>query len=94
MYCVVETTAFLRPDTAATIFLLHVSVRLLFKGGIYFFDKPADINDGWIGYVRARLLEAVSTLLSAVETSHYEYMNSPIGLARWPASEIILVRAP
>ena len=26
---------------------------LLFKGGIYFIRKPADINDGWIRYVRA-----------------------------------------
>ena len=34
-------------------FLLHVSVWLLFKGGVYFFGKPADINDSWIRYVRA-----------------------------------------
>ena len=33
-------------------FSLHVSVWLLFKGGVYFFAKPADINDGWIRYVR------------------------------------------
>ena len=29
-------------------FLLHVFLRLLFKGGIYFFGKPADTNDNWI----------------------------------------------
>ena len=77
MYCVVETTIFLRSDAAATIFSQHVSVRLLFEGGVYLvFDKPAHIQDGWIKYVRARLLEAVSSterslsiLLSAVETS-------------------------
>ena len=28
-------------------------VRLLFKGGAYFFGKPTDINDGWIRYVQA-----------------------------------------
>jgi len=27
-------------------------VRLLFEGGVYFFGKPTDINDGWIRYVR------------------------------------------
>ena len=35
-------------------FLLPVFVRLLFEGGGYFFGKPADINDGWIRYVRVR----------------------------------------
>ena len=34
-------------------FLLHVSVWLLFEGGVYFFGKPADINDSWIRYIRA-----------------------------------------
>ena len=33
-------------------FLLHVFVRLLFEGGVYFFEKSADINNGWIRYVR------------------------------------------
>ena len=28
--------------------------RLLFEGGVYFFGKPADINDGLIRYVRVR----------------------------------------
>ena len=27
-------------------------VWLLFKGGVYFLGKPADINDGWIRYVQ------------------------------------------
>ena len=34
-------------------FSLLVIVRLLFEGGVYFFGKPADINDGWIRYVQA-----------------------------------------
>ena len=33
--------------------LLHISVQLLSKGGIYFSGKPTDINDSWIRYVRA-----------------------------------------
>ena len=49
--------------------------RLLFEGGIYFFGKPADINDGWINHVRMiqrRLLNAVSSLrsLSVLLVSH------------------------
>ena len=38
-------------DATAIIFSLHVSVWLLFKGGIYFFGEPANINNGWIWYV-------------------------------------------
>ena len=58
-------------------FSLLVFLRLLFEGGVYFFGKLADINDGWIRYVQAiqrRLLDAVSSmrslsvLLSSVET--------------------------
>ena len=44
MYCIV-ITVFLRSDAMATIFLLHLSVWLLFEGSVYFFVKPADIND-------------------------------------------------
>ena len=33
--------------------LLFVVVWLLFEGGVYFFGKPADINN-WIRYVRVR----------------------------------------
>ena len=32
--------------------LLFVSVRLLFKGCVYFFEKLEYINDSWIGYIR------------------------------------------
>ena len=42
---------------------LLVFVQLLFEGGIYFFRKPADINDGWIRYIPVRqwrLLDAIS----------------------------------
>ena len=63
---------------------------LLFEGGIYFFGKPAHINNGWMGYVRViqwQLLDAVSSskcslsvLVWAVETSRT--------LACWSSSEI------
>ena len=49
-------------------------MRLLFEGGIYFFGKPADINNGWIRYVQVRLVDAVSSsllvLLLAMGTTH------------------------
>ena len=92
-----------RSDAVATIFffLLHVSVRLLFEGGVYFFQtsKPADINDGWTRYVRARLFEAVSSkrmqplspAVSRVETSRTT--RTDLALARWPASEIIRIQS-
>ena len=42
---------FRQSNATATIFLsLHISMRLLFEGSVYFFGKPADI-DGWIRYV-------------------------------------------
>ena len=47
-------TVFLRSDTAATIYFTARFVRLLFEGGIYFFGKLGDINNGWIRYVRVR----------------------------------------
>ena len=51
LYCIVNReqicTVFLQSDTAATIFFLLLTfVWLLFKGGVYFFGKPTDINDG------------------------------------------------
>ena len=75
-------TIFLRSDAAATIYFAAHFVWLLFdcgytiEGGVYFFGKPGDTNDGWIRYVRVRwwrLLDASSTcsllvLLSAVGT--------------------------
>ena len=33
--------------------LMHVFIWILFEGGVYFFEKPADINEGWIRYVQA-----------------------------------------
>ena len=30
---------------------LHVSVRVLFEVGVYFFGKPANIDDSWIRYI-------------------------------------------
>ena len=52
MYCIV-ITVFLRSDAMATIFLLHLSVQLLFEGSVYLFGKPADINNRWIKYIQA-----------------------------------------
>ena len=46
-------TVFLQSDATATVFLLLDFVRLLFEGGVYFFRKFADINNGWIRYVQA-----------------------------------------
>ena len=43
-------TVFLRSDAAATSYFAAHFVRLLFEGSVYFFGKPGDINDGWIGY--------------------------------------------
>ena len=45
-------TVFLRLDAAATISF----VRLLFKGGVYFYGKLTDINDSWIGYPMGDLI--------------------------------------
>ena len=45
-------TVFLQSDAAATIYFTARFVRLLFEGGVYFFGKPGDINNGWIRYVR------------------------------------------
>ena len=60
---------------------------LQFEGCVFFFiEKPADINDGWIRYVRAiqrRLLDAgssvrnLSVLLSAKERSYTTRTASP-----------------
>ena len=44
-------TVFLQSDATAALFSLLIFLRLLFKGGIYFFRKPTVIRDGWIGYV-------------------------------------------
>ena len=41
-------TVFLRSDAAATIYFTAHFVRLLFEGGVYFFGKPGNINEGWI----------------------------------------------
>ena len=80
-------------------FSLHVFVRLLFEGGVYFFGKPTDINVGWIGYVGAiqlQLLDAVSSkcslsvLMSAMETSCTT--QTALAPAWWPSSEVICTR--
>ena len=52
--CCYLITVFLRSDAAATIYFAARSVRLLFEGGVYFFGKPRDLNDGWIRYVQVR----------------------------------------
>ena len=45
---IIDTFSILRSDAAATIYFAARFVWLLFKGGVYFFGKPRDINDGWI----------------------------------------------
>ena len=42
--------------------MLLVSVRLLFKGSVNFFGKPADINDGWWHLFHSELLTVWVTL--------------------------------
>ena len=65
---------------------------------LYFFWKPADINDSWIRYVQAiqwQLLDAIgstrslSVLLSAVETSGTVTIQTVLGLSCWPSSAVI-----
>ena len=51
-YPLLKQILYFLSDTVATIFSLHVLVWLLFKGDIYFFRKPADINDDWIGAIQ------------------------------------------
>ena len=63
-------TIFLRSDAAATIYFASCFVRLLFEGGIYFFRKPGDINDGWIRYVTsATVMVARHQTLSVVHAA-------------------------
>ena len=75
--------------------------QLLFESGVYFFEKPVDINNGWIRYVwvrRWRLLDTVSSkhslsvLLSAVETTRTTWIAQ--ALAWWLSLEIIRTRVP
>ena len=77
--------------------------RLLFEGGIYFFGKPGDINDCWIGYEWVEwwwLLDAVSStrslsiLLLAAGTTRTTW--TVLALVWWLLSEIIrtCVRVP
>ena len=53
----VSMCVFLQSDTAITIFCGAHLVQLVFKGGyyfeggVYFFGKPTDINNGWIRYM-------------------------------------------
>ena len=85
---------FLQSDHMATIFLLLDFVWLLFEGGVYFFRKSADINNGWTRYVIYwGLLDTVSSTrslsvpLSAMETSCTTQTN--LALAQWPWSDTI-----
>ena len=58
---------------------LHISVWLLFEGGVYFIGKHADINHGWIRYVRAiqqRLLDAGTQPLSSAVSHGKEWYNT------------------
>ena len=73
-------TVFLQSDAAATICFTAHFVWLLFEGGIYFFGKPGDINDGWIGYERVRWLTVakyVQPLSPAFRHGNDPYNESP-----------------
>ena len=70
-------------------------VRLPFKGGVYFFGKPGNINDGWVRHVLVRwwrLLDTVSStrslsvLLSAIGTTHTT--QTVLALVWWPGSPV------
>ena len=94
-------TAFLWADATATIYFTaplcgyYLKVATI-RGRCFFFGKPGDINDGWIGHERARRwrsLDAVismcsvSVLLSVVGTTRTT--QTVLALAWWPSSEII-----
>ena len=44
----VDAGTFFNQTPQLLFFSLHVLVRLPFEGGVYFFGKPTDINDGWM----------------------------------------------
>ena len=84
-FCTTAVCVVLARFSAASI-----SGRLLSEGGVYFFGKPTDINNGWIRYVWViewRLLDAVSwlcslsVLLSPVEMGR----TTRTALAWWPS---------
>ena len=79
----IASKVFLQSDAAATI-----RGRELFECGVYFFGKPADINDGWINSVRAiqgRRLDAVRSkrsllvLLSALVEPLAKILGEELG---------------
>ena len=87
-------TCFFNQTLQLLFILLHVFVRLLFEGGVYFFGKPPNTNNSWIRYIQTiqwRLLDTViskrslSVLLSAMENDSYN-TNSP------SASPVIVIR--
>ena len=98
--CVHAYPYFFNQTPRLLFILLHARfVRLLIEGGIYFFWKPWDVNDGWMRYVRVRrwqLLDAVSSthslslLLSAVGATCTT--QTVLELEWWPSSEIIRTR--
>ena len=90
-------TVFLQSDAAATIYFTVCFVRLLFKGGVYFFGKPGDINDGWIQYEwvrRWRLLDTVSSMRASQSCCQLweQLVQHKQSLAWWLSSEIICTR--
>ena len=44
-------TVLLWSDATAAILITARFGADLFKGGVYFFGKPADIYDGWMKYI-------------------------------------------
>ena len=66
-------------------FSLLIFLRLLFEGGIYFF---ADINDGWIRYVRVILLKTATTV------RHYQLFAQPLSPAVSRGNESYYTNSP
>ena len=79
---------------AASFCAATVQGWLLFEGSVYFFGKPADINDDWIRYMGAihwQLLDAISSICTASQSccqlskqviQHYQFLASFPGPAR------------
>ena len=79
------------------LYFFDQTLWLLFEGGVYFFGKPGDINNAWIGYVQVwqrQLLDVASSthilsvLLSAVGMTR----TAPVLALVWWLSKIIHMR--
>ena len=80
-------------------YFLNQTLWLLLEVGIYFLGKPADLNDGWMRYIRAIQLGLVDTgsrtrslsvQLLAVETSRRT--QTALALAWWQSAAVTCTR--